>query len=113
MSDLTQSIEMMAPSAISERIVPSGVGNSIMDPLGPQPETMGHPDTTEIIASDPNARPAAFRSLAHEILFILTATMSIAQPGFLQGSILIISPTIKSELNMTTAQLTWVISSSL
>ncbi|RYP09584.1 hypothetical protein DL765_008394 [Monosporascus sp. GIB2] len=63
-------------------------------------------------APDPNARPAAFRSLAHEILFVLTATMSIAMPSFLQGSILIVSPTIKNDLNMTTSQLTWVIASS-
>ncbi|RYP39042.1 hypothetical protein DL767_002369 [Monosporascus sp. MG133] len=63
-------------------------------------------------APDPNARPAAFRSLAHEILFVLTATMSIAMPSFLQGSILIVSPTIKNDLNITTSQLTWVIASS-
>ncbi|KAK3312983.1 putative aminotriazole resistance protein [Apodospora peruviana] len=67
---------------------------------------------TELAASDPNARPAAFRSLAHETLFVLTATMSIALPSLLQGSILSISPAIKSELDMTTAQLTWVIASS-
>lgn len=61
---------------------------------------------------DPNARPAAFRSLAHEILFVLTTTMSIAMPSFLQGSILIVSPEIKAGLGMTTSQLTWVIAAS-
>ncbi|KAK7981355.1 hypothetical protein PG988_003593 [Apiospora saccharicola] len=62
--------------------------------------------------SDPNARPAAFRSLAHEILFVLTVTMSIAMPSFLQGSILIVSPDIRKDLNMATSQLTWVIAAS-
>ncbi|KAK8127207.1 hypothetical protein PG984_008315 [Apiospora sp. TS-2023a] len=62
--------------------------------------------------TDPNARPAAFRSLAHEILFVLTVTMSIAMPSFLQGSILIVSPNIRKDLDMATSQLTWVIAAS-
>ncbi|KAK8029250.1 hypothetical protein PG991_006306 [Apiospora marii] len=62
--------------------------------------------------TDPNARPAAFRSLAHEILFVLTATMSIAMPSFLQGSILIVSPDMRADLGMATSQLTWVVAAS-
>ncbi|KAM7213190.1 Major Facilitator Superfamily domain containing protein [Rhypophila decipiens] len=104
MDNPTQPVEVMALRASSERTAPSD------QPV--QRETMDHLPATEFAASDPNARPAAFRSLAHEILFVLTATMSIALPSFLQGNILIISPAVKSELNMTTAQLTWVIASS-
>ena len=60
----------------------------------------------------PNARPAIFRSTAQEILFIFTATMSVAMPSFLQGSTLVVSSFIKKDLNMTTSQLTWMTASS-
>ena len=60
----------------------------------------------------PNARPAVFRSTAQEILFIATATMSVAMPSFLQGSTIVISSSIKRDLNMTTSQLTWMTASS-
>ncbi|KAM0800480.1 major facilitator superfamily domain-containing protein [Usnea florida] len=53
-----------------------------------------------------NARPAIFRSTAQEILFIFTATMSVAMPSFLQGSTLVVSSFIKKDLNMTTSHLT-------
>jgi hypothetical protein len=59
-----------------------------------------------------NARPAAFRSTAQEILFIITATMSVSMPSFLQGTTLVISATIQRELQMNTAQLTWMTASS-
>ncbi|KAK8011677.1 hypothetical protein PG990_010642 [Apiospora arundinis] len=85
--------------------------------LSQVPYTLGTGDDSEAAPitnpeQDPNARPAAFRTLAHEILFVLTTTMSIAMPSFLQGSILIVSPEIKASLNMTTSQLTWVIAAS-
>ena len=60
----------------------------------------------------PNARPAVFHSTAQEILFIFTATMSVAMPSFLQGSTLVVSSFIKKDLNMTTSQLTWMTASS-
>ncbi|QSZ30035.1 hypothetical protein DSL72_004553 [Monilinia vaccinii-corymbosi] len=63
-------------------------------------------------AVDPNARPAVFRWLAQEILFILTATMTIAMPSFLQGSILIAAPAIQKALSMTTVEVTWMMASS-
>jgi len=62
--------------------------------------------------SRPNARPAIFRSTTQEILFILTATMSVAMPSFLQGSTLVVSSFIKRDLHMTTSQLTWMTASS-
>ncbi|KAK3935976.1 aminotriazole resistance [Diplogelasinospora grovesii] len=60
----------------------------------------------------PNARPAVFRSTTQEVLFIITATMSVAMPSFLQGSTLVVSSFIKKDLNMTTSQLTWMTASS-
>ncbi|RYP06342.1 hypothetical protein DL764_003219 [Monosporascus ibericus] len=97
-----------------EKLAPTG--NAIIPEDAEKPK---HLDGTEraIIprgddAPDPNARSAAFRSLAHEILFVLTATISIAMPSFLQGNILIVSETMKRDLNMTTPQLTWAIASS-
>ena len=59
-----------------------------------------------------NARPAVFRSTAHEVLFIFTATMSVAMPSFLQGSTLVVSSFIKRDLDMTTSELTWMTASS-
>ncbi|PVI02979.1 major facilitator superfamily MFS-1, partial [Periconia macrospinosa] len=58
------------------------------------------------------ARPAVFRSTAQEILFIFTATMSVAMPSLLQGSTLVISSAIRRDLNMSTAELTWMTASS-
>ena len=62
--------------------------------------------------SRPNARPAVFRSTAREVLFIFTATMSVAMPSFVQGSTLVVSSFIGKDLNMTTSQLTWMTASS-
>lgn len=80
-------------------------------------ELQGHPpDDITIVLEDepsrPSARPAIFRSTVQEILFIFTATMSVAMPSFLQGSTLVVSSFIKRDLNMTTSQLTWMTASS-
>ncbi|KAI9705181.1 MAG: hypothetical protein M1820_005328 [Bogoriella megaspora] len=79
-------------------------------------ETQHHQETVltsnEEEPSRPNARPAIFRSTAQEVLFIFTATMSVAMPSFLQGSSLVVSSYIKKDLNMTTSQLTWMTASS-
>lgn len=79
-------------------------------------EKQEHPEEDPIALEDesprPNARPAVFRSTAQEILFIITATMSVAMPSFLQGSTLVVSSFIKKDLNMTTSQLTWMTASS-
>ena len=61
---------------------------------------------------NPNQRPEIFRSTVHEVLFVFTATMSVAMPSFLQGSTLVISSFIKRDLDMTTAQLTWMTAAS-
>ncbi|KAK8050899.1 hypothetical protein PG993_002284 [Apiospora rasikravindrae] len=89
------------------------ITNNVVSPI---PHTPHNGNDSEAAVADPlvdpNARPAAFRSLVHEILFVLTATMSIVMPSFLQGSILIVSPDIKTDLHMATSQLTWVIAAS-
>lgn len=55
---------------------------------------------------DANKRPAIFRSTVHKVLFVLTVTISVAMPSFLQGGTLIVSASIKRDLNITTSQLT-------
>jgi len=67
---------------------------------------------SEVVPRDPNARPEVFRWLAQEILFVLTATMTIAMPSFLQGSILIAAPAIQRNLSMTTVEVTWMMAAS-
>lgn len=61
---------------------------------------------------DPEARPACFKSTAEEVLFVLTATMAIAMGSFLTGSITVITSFVGKDLNMTTAQITWMSSAS-
>lgn len=114
MDNPIQLADAMAPSASSNKAARPGDEVAAEGPSGLRlrEETLERPEHAEILVSDPNARPKAFRSLSHEILFVLTATMSIALPSFIQGSILIISPVIKSELDLNTAQLTWAIASS-
>ncbi|KAK8079443.1 major facilitator superfamily MFS-1 [Apiospora hydei] len=78
-------------AATDDRIELVPVTNNVISQVSHPPHIEN--DSEAAVAGcgpDPNARPAAFRSLAHEILFVLTATMSIAMPSFLQGSILIV-----------------------
>jgi hypothetical protein len=90
---------------------------SAVVPAPEDAERQNHTEDDTTIAledepSRPSARPAIFRSTAQEILFIFTATMSVAMPSFLQGSTLVVSSFIKRDLNMTTSQLTWMTASS-
>ena len=76
---------------------------------------LGHDTTSDEEQEDEdssNARPAIFRSTVQEVLFVLTATMSVAMPSFLQGGTLVVSSFIKKDLDMTTSQLTWMTASS-
>lgn len=79
-------------------------------------EKQKHPEDLTFALEDepsrPNARPAIFRSTVQEILFIFTATMSVAMPSFVQGSTIAVSSFIQKDLNMTTSQLTWMTASS-
>lgn len=58
------------------------------------------------------ARPACFKSTVEEILFVLTATMAIAMGSILGGSITVITSFVGKDLDMTTAQITWMSSAS-
>ena len=59
-----------------------------------------------------NVRPACFRSTVQEVLFVFTATMAIAMGSLLTGSITVTSAFIGRDLDMTTAEITWISSAS-
>ena len=75
------------------------------------PSTPQELEPIEPVRTD-NARPACLRSTIQEILFGLTATMAIAMGSLLTGSITVISNFVGRDLNMTTAEITWITSSS-
>jgi hypothetical protein len=61
------------------------------------------------IAEKPAAmRPACFNSTLQECLFVLTATMAIGQQSFFQGCIVGVTASIGSDLNMNSAEITWI-----
>ncbi|KAI9709127.1 MAG: hypothetical protein M1820_003573 [Bogoriella megaspora] len=70
------------------------------------------PGVEERIPSKQGDRPKEFTSTIQECLFVLTATMAIAMGSFASGSITVISSFIGEDLHMTTAQITWMTSSS-
>ncbi|KAJ5894507.1 hypothetical protein N7495_006198 [Penicillium taxi] len=53
-------------------------------------------------------RPECFDSTLKECLFVLTATMAIGQQSFFQGAIVGVSASIGSDLNMSSAEITWI-----
>lgn len=59
-----------------------------------------------------NDRPAVFKSTFQEILFVLTCTMAIAMPAYVAGMVTVISSFIGRDLNMTTAEITWLTSAN-
>lgn len=59
-----------------------------------------------------NARPSCFKTTLQEVLFVFTATMAIAMGALLTGSITVVSSYIGRDLDMTTAEITWITSSS-
>ncbi|OQN98188.1 hypothetical protein B0A48_15464 [Cryoendolithus antarcticus] len=59
-----------------------------------------------------NARPACFKSTIQEVLFVLTCTMAIAMPAYVAGMITVISSFVGRDLDMTTAEITWLTSST-
>ncbi|GAB7365330.1 hypothetical protein MBLNU230_g6410t1 [Neophaeotheca triangularis] len=59
-----------------------------------------------------NARPSCFNSTTQEILFVLTATMAVAMTSFVTGTITVISSFVGEDLDMTTAQITWMSSAA-
>jgi hypothetical protein len=57
---------------------------------------------------NPNARPPNFKSTFQECGFVFSVTMAVAMLSFLSGSITVMSSFAGRELNMTTAELTWM-----
>jgi hypothetical protein len=70
------------------------------------------PLPTKEHVSTASERPEYFKSTLQECLFVLTATMSIAMPSFLDGICIIISTVVAHDLQMTSAQITWISASS-
>jgi hypothetical protein len=60
----------------------------------------------------PNGRPACFQSTFQEIMFVAAATMAIGMGSMLAGTITVTSSFVGDSLNMTTAEVTWLYSSS-
>ena len=76
-------------------------------------------DVTQATSMEPlepiqtnNGRPACFSSTFQEVLFVLTATMAIAMQAMLAGSVTVASSFIGRDLDMTTAEITWISSAS-
>lgn len=94
--------------------------------IDPEKNSQSTPRTPSIIQNDShtagmdpiepvqtnNVRPACFKTTVQEVLFVLTATMAIAMGALLTGSITVVSSYIGRDLNMTTAEITWITSSS-
>ena len=59
-----------------------------------------------------NRRPDCFNSTIQEVLFVLTCTMAIAMPAYVSGMITVISSFVGRDLNMTTAEITWLTSAT-
>lgn len=54
------------------------------------------------------SRPKCFSSTIQECLFVLTATMAIGQQSFFQGCIVGVTASIGADLNMNSAEITWI-----
>jgi hypothetical protein len=66
----------------------------------------------EIVEQKHGDRPACFRHVWQEVLFVSSATMAIAMTAFLTGANLVIYAPMAKELNMSTAEITWINASS-
>jgi hypothetical protein len=58
--------------------------------------------------NDFTERPKCFNSTLQECLFVLTATMAIGQQSFFQGCIVGVTASIGTDLNMNSAEITWI-----
>ncbi|KAF1989118.1 aminotriazole resistance protein [Aulographum hederae CBS 113979] len=68
----------------------------------------GHPE----VVKNHEARPECFKSTIQEILFVITTTMAIAMTSFLLGAVTVITADVGEDLNMTTAEISWISASS-
>ncbi|KAK5736800.1 hypothetical protein LTR17_007125 [Elasticomyces elasticus] len=85
-------------------------------PNGSPPSDQGktNSDMTEPLemVETREGRPECFSSTLQEVLFVLTATMAIAMQAMLAGSVTVTSSFIGRDLNMSTAEITWISSAS-
>ncbi|KAJ6051281.1 hypothetical protein N7499_010645 [Penicillium canescens] len=65
------------------------------------------PEVT-LTENDFSKRPKCFNSTLQECLFVLTATMAIGQQSFFQGCIVGVTASIGTDLNMNSAEITWI-----
>jgi hypothetical protein len=65
------------------------------------------PEVT-LAENDYTERPKCFNSTLQECLFVLTATMAIGQQSFFQGCIVGVTASIGTDLNMNSAEITWI-----
>lgn len=59
-------------------------------------------------SSPHGTRPACFRNLLEECLFILTTTVAVGQSSIFSGAILCMTNTIGQDLKMTAAEVSWI-----
>lgn len=68
---------------------------------------------TSILPGDNyGARPAVFSSTFQEVLFVLVATMAIGTSSMASGSVTVITSFVGKELDMSTAEITWISAST-
>ncbi|KAH7089623.1 major facilitator superfamily-domain-containing protein [Paraphoma chrysanthemicola] len=68
----------------------------------------GTPPAQPITFKDPNARPECFSSTIQEVLVIASCTMAVAMTSFLTGAITVMSSFAGRDLEMSTAEITWL-----
>ncbi|KAK5801151.1 hypothetical protein VI817_003363 [Penicillium citrinum] len=79
-----------------------------MEPLNDLNQSDQENGPTEIFTEKAGMRPKCFSSTLQECLFVLTATMAIGQQSFFQGCIVGVTASIGSDLNMNSAEITWI-----
>lgn len=67
------------------------------------------PADTFSIAYDSESRPSCFRSTFSEIAFVLITTFAIGQYAILEGILMVLSAQIQEGLNMSSAEVTWLL----
>jgi MFS family permease len=68
--------------------------------------------TSAVSNDNYGARPAIFKSTFQEVLFVLVATMAIGTNSMAAGSVTVITSYVGKELNMSTAEITWISAST-
>lgn len=86
-----------------------------LDELGRPEEVNGVITSTtapELTFIDDEARPAVFSSTIQEILCVSVATMAVAMTSFTTGVVTVLMSKVQTDLDMSTADLTWLTGSS-